>query len=472
MKNASLILLLIIPISVFSQWRTFQKNDAFDGILRYSNVVGKGYDRTYDDPTLILRKYEKENSYDLIINNAGYFTTNSKNNILIKFDDEDIFYVTKGTPSIDRDGIFIDRRIYKEKNGGIQISRTQLLQKMMEGSKLTVRIKTDYKTYDMRFTLSGSTKAINYVLPEINEEILKLKKQEEERIKAKIESDRIANLMMLEAQKNLQNNLNIIKRQFYNTCYDTSIFMEFDLNSYLKKELDNSIINFLENNDKIIVDNFEILSRYTLLTDYVSGRSGFNYINFTLHDSFHSNKVQIETFTDFFKCKNFECKNAYRLQFLNSSRISYFKLKDSFLIKNENNPKDNLNTQKWVFFDEDESITLSISDKKNYHKLYKYGYHNKFKDVLDYYIQKTFDKFKYKENVILNSYDNKIFRQSISYIDNSYYHEIFPFTIKKDLNFDLTDPLNYLMIEYKCPIDTDIDRIDRIRNQILNSIDF
>ena len=136
MKNASLILLLIFPISVFSQWRYTEINDDFDGVYRYSKVVGKGNDRTYDDPELILRKYKNEISFDLYIDDAGYFTTNSKNNIYIKFDNED-FYLTEGSPSIDRSALFINSTIWKEKNGEA-ISQIELLQKMMKASRMSV----------------------------------------------------------------------------------------------------------------------------------------------------------------------------------------------------------------------------------------------------------------------------------------------------------------------------------------------
>tara|TARA_B100000767_G_scaffold274541_1_gene307875 strand:- start:1181 stop:2491 length:1311 start_codon:yes stop_codon:yes gene_type:complete len=420
MKNASLILLLIIPISVFSQWRYVQTNDDFEGIYRYSEVVGKGYDRTYDDPTLILRKYKKENSFDLYIDDAGYFTTNSKNNILIKFDNEDIFYLTEGLPSKDRSALFIYNDIWKGKIGGEQINRIELLEKMMKGSKISVRLKTDYKTYDINFSLSGSTKAINYVLPNINDEIKKLSdfriKQENERL--------------IKEQK-----LNSVFKKLFNEKIDTTSLIYNDLLKHFT-EITNSKFETLKNEDNIL-DSVSL----TNLFDIYNSLDFYSSIQLVLH---FKNRIDInyidyapthKKYEDFLI--NFIDKRTFSLR-LKNSYSDYMKIYlDSSFNFDRNSSFTNNNGNQWFFNSNKGTLSLEYVSEKNDFKLESsktkrkfinksfrkidelvVPYQNGYEGVIYHFKKKNDHKFVFCVNLKLNHFFTLVFEPNPKFIND------------------------------------------------------
>ena len=272
-----ILYLLLVPSIALAQWRYTQINDDFDGIYRYSTVVAKGFDRTYDEPELILRKYNKENSYDLYIDDAGYFTTNSKNNILIKFDNEDFFYLTEGQPSIDQSALFINSTIWKEKISGESISQIEFLEKMMKGSRMSVRIKTKYKTYDMTFSLSGSTKAINYVLPNIKNDI-----QEWKDYRIKLANEILIKEQELNYAKSYKDS---VLKQFLIEKIDTSNIIFNDLFKYFSEitnsdfPSENNILDSISLSNTIeIYPYFELKENLILNLNY-SNNNQMKYID-------------------------------------------------------------------------------------------------------------------------------------------------------------------------------------------------
>ena len=67
-----LLLLLIIPTLVSSQWRFQTDNDPFEGKTSYGYVTGTGGDFPYENPQLIFRK--RDGNIDVYIQDVGYVT--------------------------------------------------------------------------------------------------------------------------------------------------------------------------------------------------------------------------------------------------------------------------------------------------------------------------------------------------------------------------------------------------------------
>jgi hypothetical protein len=158
-----LLILLCLPMIGFGQgWRYSSQGNDFDGNYKISSVVGTGNDYPYNSPKLVICYTEKSNEIDFYITDAGYYTASSNTQVMLSFNNEKgIIYKSLSLGySSDRKSVYLDGNFSPN-----YLRPIKIFQKLMEASYVNIRIKNDYGQNDMRFSLSGSTKAIKYVIP-------------------------------------------------------------------------------------------------------------------------------------------------------------------------------------------------------------------------------------------------------------------------------------------------------------------
>jgi len=162
MKKLLLILLCLPMIGFGQSWRYSSGGNDFDGKYRTSSVVGTGDDYPYNSPRLVINYFEENNKINFYISDAGYYPSSSNTQVMLSFNNEKgIIYKSLSLGySSDRESVFLDGNFSPN-----HISPFKIFQKLMEASYVNIRIKNDYGQNDMRFSLSGSTKAIKYVIP-------------------------------------------------------------------------------------------------------------------------------------------------------------------------------------------------------------------------------------------------------------------------------------------------------------------
>ena len=176
---------LVLSSFQAQSWRYKTVSNVFDGNYRFSYVNGVGNNFPYKTPSLILRKYDIKEDVDLYINGAGYFQSGTNVEVRFVFSDEPniIYYCTNFNYSTDGKALFLES--FSNPQG--KISKMEFIKKLKHSNKITIRASDRYGLNDMTFSLSGSTKAINFIIPEskmnliINE--FKQKKIEEEKLK-------------------------------------------------------------------------------------------------------------------------------------------------------------------------------------------------------------------------------------------------------------------------------------------------
>jgi len=162
-KNIIILVAFLICLTGYSQvWKYDSGGNAFDGKYKSANVIGACSDFPYNKPALCLNIF-KERNMNLYIANSGYYSDENDVQIMFIFSNEPktIYYSGEIRLSKDKETIFLlsfksDRSRY--------LDRIDFINKLKKSSRLDVRIKSEYKNRDIKFSLSGSTKALNYVL--------------------------------------------------------------------------------------------------------------------------------------------------------------------------------------------------------------------------------------------------------------------------------------------------------------------
>jgi len=162
-------LLLIVLISISSKieaqnWNYNTSGNDFDGKYKSASITGNGNNYPYSKPSLIINHFEKNDSYNFYINGAGYYSDSSDVKVLWVFNNEkDVIYESRyKTLSADGKSIFF-YEFYSPKSDET-ISVYEFINKLKIASTVSVRVSGKFDKNDIKFSLSGSTKAINHVI--------------------------------------------------------------------------------------------------------------------------------------------------------------------------------------------------------------------------------------------------------------------------------------------------------------------
>ena len=210
------ILFLCTQTNIKAQsWKYENGGDAFDGKYKTSFVKGSGSKFPYNDPILAINKYDNSPAVNFYISSAGYFQENTSVKILWVFNTEpDVIYSTYDW-SYSSDGKTLFFVKFNDPNSDNKISKYEFMEKLKSASRVSVRISNKYGTNTLTFSLSGSTKAIDFVLPNLNDLISDVEskrkiKNEFKEVK-KIELNRL--LEILKNQKISESSMSILKNQ-------------------------------------------------------------------------------------------------------------------------------------------------------------------------------------------------------------------------------------------------------------------
>ena len=210
------ILFLYTQTNIKAQsWKYENGGDAFDGKYKTSFVKGSGSKFPYNDPILAINKYDNSPAVNFYISSAGYFQENTSVKILWVFNTEpDVIYSTYDW-SYSSDGKTIFLREFNDPKSDNKISKYEFMKKLKSASKVSARISDKYGTNTLTFSLSGSTKAIDFVLPNLKDLISDV--ESERQIKNKFKEEKKVELNklleILKTQKISESSMSILKNQ-------------------------------------------------------------------------------------------------------------------------------------------------------------------------------------------------------------------------------------------------------------------
>ena len=185
-----LLILLFLPIAIYGQaWSYSNGSNKFDGKYKMAYASVNGGQFPYNEPSLIITKYESS-SLKFYLNNSGYYQYNTDLSVEFVFDDSDkVFEVDDFSLSDDGSAIFLNSMVSYNKSFTIDetFNLFQMLDLFTKKNKAYIRVSDRYKTIDLKVSLSGSTRAISYVYPNLNSVLTDIEssKLEEENILVK-----------------------------------------------------------------------------------------------------------------------------------------------------------------------------------------------------------------------------------------------------------------------------------------------
>lgn len=175
MRKLILPIFLIFTSTILAQnsWSYKSGGNDFDGKYKVAYVQGIGDDYPYKKPYLFINKFDNNKDINFYLSKAGFYNVRTGAGILIKLDSEpDVIYTTYSHSfSNDGDSVFlesfvIDSEYRMEDN---VIGQLEFISKLKTASKVSIRIKNEYGQNDMTFSLNGSSRAIEYVIPNLND---------------------------------------------------------------------------------------------------------------------------------------------------------------------------------------------------------------------------------------------------------------------------------------------------------------
>lgn len=167
-----LILLTLFAYTLQSNaqsWKKSSGGDEFDGKYKTSSVIGKADNYPYTKPSLVINKFENDNSINFYIASSGYWSEDSGVSILWVFSNEPNTIYSTYDWSYSADNKILFFKEFNNPNSDLKLSAYEFIDKLRKASKVSVRISNDYGKNNMSFSLSGSTNAINHVLPNLDE---------------------------------------------------------------------------------------------------------------------------------------------------------------------------------------------------------------------------------------------------------------------------------------------------------------
>jgi|TARA_B110000967_G_C18814641_1_gene525487 hypothetical protein len=165
MKNLLFTLALLISFTSFGQtWKYSEGGNAFDGKYKTSSVSGVGTKYPYTSPTLVINKFEGR-AINFYISDGGFFQEKTGIGVLWVFDNEPNKRYSTYDYSISSDGKILFFTEFNNPDGSGKLNPVDIIEKLTLANKVTVRMEDDYGSNDIVFSLSGSTKAVNFVIP-------------------------------------------------------------------------------------------------------------------------------------------------------------------------------------------------------------------------------------------------------------------------------------------------------------------
>ncbi|WP_439130021.1 hypothetical protein [Polaribacter sp.] len=202
MKTIFTILCFFYSIVLFSQWSYSSGKSDFDGKYKTASIRGSGGAFPYNKPLLVVNKFaDKELS--IYITDSGYSGCDSKI-AYFKFNGDDKIYKTVYIGEGPNSNSWFINSLEK-------IDKIELLDKFIKHNYVSVRLRSNCNTSDYKFSLSGSSKALNFVTGHgfiknyIKNKEAKIKRitEEKERLKLKRLKEKVEEKKRVDSLNNL-----------------------------------------------------------------------------------------------------------------------------------------------------------------------------------------------------------------------------------------------------------------------------
>lgn len=164
------ILFFIIPLYISSQsWKFENAYNDFDGAFKVASQIASIGTNSIYKPRLVINSSNDGLTTNFYITDYGLVFDDLS--VWLKFDNDDVLYYAKTSLSKDGKTIFIRNA---RDDDDVIFSNIELFSKLQNASRVSVRIQDKYDIDDYRFSLNGSSKAINQII-DVNREMEKLK---------------------------------------------------------------------------------------------------------------------------------------------------------------------------------------------------------------------------------------------------------------------------------------------------------
>lgn len=322
-------LLLIVLFSISSiidaqSWNYNTSGNDFDGKYKIALTTGNGNNYPYSKPSLVINYFEKDDSFNFYINGAGYYSDSYDVEILWVFDNEkDVIYESRNSTLSENGKTIFFYEFYSPKSDEI-ISVYEFINKLKVASSVSVRVSGKYDKNDVKFSLSGSTKAINHVITveEIDLKINTIKIAREISNEKERKKDSLINLFETIKKKERndfnkqQRNIDSISKTIYtitNKLSKLSSFPSLTIKSLNRENMIREKVKFLIKKYKQDYQNFE-------------RADNFPYRSFLKYDDF---KGRIATIIDLVKEDYFGVEYfIYKLELDDNKEIVYLKVSE------------------------------------------------------------------------------------------------------------------------------------------------
>lgn len=147
--------------STAQTWQTATKNDPFSGNYKIAFIKGVGDEFPFQKPQLTIQYWEESERLKIYITQAGYAGCDNQVAYLKFPNDLNIYWCISGTDKKE-DIWYLD--LYLDKKG----EEAYTLDLLKKYSQVTVRLDSDCDTKDFKFSLNGSTKAIEFVTSKLD----------------------------------------------------------------------------------------------------------------------------------------------------------------------------------------------------------------------------------------------------------------------------------------------------------------
>jgi hypothetical protein len=194
MYNARrIVLLLLITFSAtfFSyrancqKWSYRNGDNDFDGKYKVGYVQGSGGEFPYQSPKIYVNFFINDNDLNIYVSDAGYAGCDGKA-ILVKFNLDDNLYYMSASTNNESDVWFISEGNYSKPTLTIK----ELIEGMKKNTYMKLRLSSDCGQVDYKFSLSGSSSALDFVTKDyfkLNEENTKVKKEFDDKVSKSLE---------------------------------------------------------------------------------------------------------------------------------------------------------------------------------------------------------------------------------------------------------------------------------------------
>ncbi len=218
MRYIILTLALLFSLSSLSQtWKYEAGGSTFDGKYKTAYIQGSGNKFPYKTPSLVINKSEGK-SINFYISDGGFFQEKTGIRVLWVFDNEPEKLYSTYDYSISSDGKTLFFAEFNNPDGSGKLKPIDIIEKLTLANKVSVRMSDDFGSNDIVFSLSGSTKAINFIIPKEERQQMIEKGLEERNVLAEAEAKNqlVLNDLMAKAneEKISSSSLTSLKSQF------------------------------------------------------------------------------------------------------------------------------------------------------------------------------------------------------------------------------------------------------------------